>query len=106
MHARSAEYISWQLIEQDGQRKRAIGVVHPVFELATCRRKVRFEESFAEFRIEGIVAREPRFVAGAAPESHDIGRGGLRHAIYLMRKTFSPTPSSSPRSRGLSALKP
>src|SRR3546814_13790698 len=75
--AAATEAVARELVEQQEQRQRAVGAVHPGFQLAPGGGPVGGAELFTEARVEGGVAREPVAGAGVSREADDVsGRGG------------------------------
>src|SRR3546814_450744 len=74
--AAATEAVARELVEQQEQRQRAVGAVHPGFQLAPGGGPVGVDELFTEARVEGVVAREPFAGAGVAPEVDDVSGGG------------------------------
>src|SRR3546814_9268404 len=73
--AAATEAVARELVEQQEQRQRAVGAVHPGFQLAPGGGPVGVDELCTEARVEGVVAREPFAGAGVAQEGED-GEGG------------------------------
>jgi dihydroxyacetone kinase len=85
---RAAEGVAGELVEQDQERKRALGRLHPVVVRARRGLEVQRHETIAEQLIERVVAAESALAPGVAPERH--------HASRRLGHPDPPAPSCAP----------
>jgi len=93
-----AEHVARDLVEQQHQRERAVGVIEQRLVLAPRRGEMRVEEAVAQRGVEGGVLGEPFRRTGVVPKGDDVvGRcHAVQHSHGCTRKTFGARGLSQP----------